>query len=70
MHTANNDQNRFKRFRDRRKAQGMKELRMWVFDPQAHEIKREARRQSLSLRNDSAEAETMDFIEAVSDWGD
>lgn len=60
--------NRFQRFRARRKAQGMKELRLWVPDPAQPGFAAEVKRQVDLLREAPEEQETLEFIETAADW--
>ncbi len=61
--------NRFQRFRARRKAQGMKELRLWVPDPAQPGFAAEVKRQVALLREAPEEREALEFIETAADWG-
>lgn len=54
---------KFRRYRGRQAAKGMKLLRMWVPDPNAPGFRDEAERQARLLRGASEEAEALDFIE-------
>lgn len=60
--------NRFQRFRARRKAQGMKELRLWVPDPAQPGFAAEVKRQVDLLRKTPEEQEALEFIETTADW--
>ena len=60
--------NRFQRFRARRKAQGMKELRLWVSDPAQPGFAAEVKRQVDLLRKTPEEQEALEFIETTADW--
>jgi hypothetical protein len=44
---------------------GMKQLRIWVPDPQRPEFAKEAERQAKLLRGRPEEGEAMEFIEAA-----
>jgi len=59
---------KFQRYRDRRKAQGMKLLRVWVPDPHAQGFRRKARNQAALLRGAPEEREALAFIESAADW--
>jgi hypothetical protein len=61
---------KFQRYRQSRKAQGMKLLRMWVPDPHAPGFREEAERQAALIRGAPEELEALDFIEAAAHWGD
>ena len=58
---------KFKRYRARQKARGMKLVRIWVPDPNAPGFRAEARRQARLLRGAPEEAEALDFIAASLD---
>lgn len=59
-----NTMDKFKRYRARQKARGMKLVRIWVPDPNAPGFKAEARRQARVLRSAPEQKEALDFIEA------
>lgn len=48
----------------------MKLVRIWVPDPRAPGFAEEARRQAELLAGAPEEADALDFIEKVADWGD
>src|SRR5690242_1744002 len=56
---------KFQRYRARRKAEGMKLVRIWIPDPRSPEIAERARREAESLRGAEDEQEALDFIEAA-----
>ena len=64
------DPDKFRRYRARQKAKGMKLLRIWVPDPDAPGFAEEARRQAALLRGDPHEAEVLEWIEQVADTTD
>ena len=59
---------KFQRYRKRQQHRGMKQLRIWVPDPNRPEFAAEARRQGLLLRGRAEEAEALDFIGAAVEW--
>lgn len=59
---------KFQRYRQQQQRRGMKQLRIWVPDPNRPEFAAEARRQGLSLRGRAEEAEALDFIGAAFEW--
>jgi hypothetical protein len=69
--------NKFSRYRASKRRQGLKEIRLWVPDPEAPGFREEARRQAALLRGTPEEQEALDFIEAATtdldlepyDWG-
>jgi len=58
---------RVKRHRDALRASGLRPVQIWVPDTRSPKFAEECRRQSLLLREDSAEVELLDWIEAASD---
>ena len=56
--------------RARLREQGLHPIQFWVPDVRSPAFKAEAARQARVVAMDPHEAETMDFIEAVADWGD
>lgn len=64
--TARGDaEGKFRRFRARRKADGMKLARIWIPDPRSPEVAARALREAESLRGAADEQEVLDFIEAA-----
>ncbi len=59
---------KFQRYRQQQTRRGMKQLRIWVPDPNRPEFAAEARRQGLALRGRAEEAEALDFIGAAFEW--
>ena len=57
--------NKFKAYRARKKAAGLKEVRRWVWDVNSPEFKEQLRREAEILNAAPGESETMDFIEGV-----
>lgn len=60
--------NKFQRYRQRRRALGLKEVRLWIPDPAAPGFREEIARQAASLRGAAEEAEIMAFVDAA--WDD
>jgi hypothetical protein len=58
-------QNKFARFRARKKAKGLREIRMWVPDVNAAGFQERLDEQIARLNASASERETLDFIEAV-----
>jgi len=56
---------KFRRYRARRKADGMKLARIWIPDPRSPQIAEQALREAESLRGAADEQEILDFIEAA-----
>jgi hypothetical protein len=59
---------KFQRYRLQQQRRGMKQLRIWVPDPNRPEFAEEARRQGLLLRGRPEETEALDFIAAAMEW--
>jgi hypothetical protein len=57
--------NKFARYRERKRAQGLKLMRMWVLDTNAPGFHEEVNRQLAILRNAPEQEETLDFFEAI-----
>ena len=53
------------RYRQNKRRQGMKLLRIWVPDPNAPGFAEEVRRQAALLRDAAEEDEVLEFIEAA-----
>jgi Protein of unknown function (DUF3018) len=51
-----------------RKRASMRLVRLWVPDTRSKRFAAECRRQSLLLKDDPAEVETLQFIERAADW--
>ena len=54
--------------RARLRAQGLRPIQIWVPDVRSPAFKAEARRQSRLVAALPGEQDTMDFIEAITDW--
>ena len=63
---------RVKQHRDGLRAAGLRPIQIWVPDTRRPGFAEECRRQSLSLRDDPLERETLDWLEAAAaetkDW--
>lgn len=57
-----------RRYRQQQQRRGMKQLRIWVPDPNRPEFAAEARRQGLALRGRAEEAEALGFIGVGFGW--
>jgi hypothetical protein len=58
---------RMRAYRERLRRQGLRAVQLWVPDTRSPRFAAAARRQSRLIRDDPAEQEIMDFIEAVAD---
>ena len=63
---------KFRRYRAKKKAQGLREVRLWVPDVHAPGFGAEADRQAKLLRGTPGERDAIAFIEAVMEetWND
>lgn len=59
---------KFQRYRQQWRRRGMKQLRLWVSDPNRPEFTAEAKRQGLFLRGRVEESEALGFIAAALEW--
>lgn len=59
---------KFQRYRQQQQRRGMKQLRIWVPDPNRPEFAAEAKRQGRSLRGRAEESEALGFIGAAFEW--
>ncbi|SMD09155.1 Protein of unknown function [Rhizobium sp. RU36D] len=66
--SADDGLTKFQRYRRQQQHRGMKQLRIWVPDPQRPEFAAEAERQGLLLRGRPEEAEALAFIAAATEW--
>lgn len=57
-------------YRERKRREGLRLVQMWLPDQKSPEFLKEAARQSRLIRESPGEKETMDFIEAITDWSD
>ncbi len=58
-------ESKFARYRQNKRRQGMKLLRIWVPDPNAPGFAEEVKRQAALLRDAPEQEEVLDFIEAA-----
>jgi len=58
---------RVKRHRDRLRRAGLRPVQIWVPDTRQPGFAEECRRQSLMLRDDPLERETLDWLESTAD---
>ncbi len=61
---------RMRGYRVRQRAAGLRLIQLWVPDTRSENFVEECRRQSLLVRGDPAEAETLAFIEHTGAWED
>jgi hypothetical protein len=65
MPAAARHESKFARYRQNKRRQGMKLLRIWVPDPNAPGFAEEVRRQAALLSDAAEEDEVLEFIEAA-----
>jgi hypothetical protein len=58
---------RVQKHRDALREAGLRPLQIWVPDTRREGFAEECRRQSLSIQNDAAEQDTLDWLEIVAD---
>ncbi|MEN8132598.1 MAG: antitoxin MazE family protein [Pseudomonadota bacterium] len=68
MQTA--EKNKFKRYRERLKAKGLRQIHLWVPDTNRPGFADELRRQVASLKGAPEEQDALDFIEETADWSE
>lgn len=61
---------RVKKYRDALRAAGLRPVQIWVPDTRRDGFAKECRRQSMALRGDSHDAETLDWLEEAADTKD
>jgi hypothetical protein len=66
-HPKESDFDKFKRYREARKASGQRLLRIWVPDPRAAAFRKKAARQAALLRGAPEESDALSFIEKAAD---
>ncbi len=59
-----------RRYRERMRAKGLRQVQLWVPDTRSPEFAAECRRQSLLVADDPAEQAIMDELEALQDIED
>ena len=64
------EKNKFKRYRERLKAKGLRQIHLWVPDTKQPGFADELRRQVTSLKGAPEEQEALDFIEETADWSE
>jgi hypothetical protein len=69
---AERDPNKFRRYRERKKAQGLREIRMWVPDVNAPRFQERLKDQIERINASEDEREVMIFCEAAAEemWRD
>ncbi|TVP83195.1 MAG: DUF3018 family protein [Thioalkalivibrio sp.] len=70
MHSTSQDPDKFRRYRERLKAKGLRQIHLWVPDTANPRFQQELRRQLALVEASREDRETLDFIEAAADWSD
>ena len=70
MHSTSQDPDKFRRYRERLKAKGLRQIHLWVPDTASPRFQEELRRQLALVEASREDRETLDFIEAAADWSD
>lgn len=63
LHTARPD--KYKRYRERKKAAGLKQVRVWALDPDAPGFRERLMADQVRIRDSESERATVAFIEAM-----
>lgn len=64
---SSDNTHRNRRYRERMRAKGLRQIRLWVPDTRSMAFVAECRRQSLLVADDPAEREIMDELELLQD---
>jgi hypothetical protein len=70
MHSTSQDPDKFRRYRERLKAKGLRQIHLWVPDTGSPRFQKELRRQLALVEASTEDRETLEFIEAAADWSD
>ena len=70
MHSTSQDPDKFRRYRERLKAKGLRQIHLWVPDTASPRFQNELRRQLALVEASTEDRETLEFIEAAADWSD
>ncbi|AHE97291.1 antitoxin MazE family protein [Thioalkalivibrio paradoxus] len=70
MHSTTQDPDKFRRYRERLKAKGLRQIHLWVPDTASPRFQQELRRQLALVEASTEDRETLEFIEAAADWSD
>lgn len=61
---------KFRRYRERLKARGLRQIQLWVPDTTHPRFQDELRRQLALVEQAGEDRETLEFIERSADWSD
>lgn len=70
MQPTKQDSEKFRRYRARLKARGLRQIQIWVPDTKRPDFQAELRRQLAIVENAREDREALEFIEAAADWND
>jgi len=70
MGSTNQDPAKFRQYRERLKARGMRRIQLWVPDTSHPRFQEELRRQLALIESGDDDQETLDFIEQSAEWTD
>ena len=70
MPSVNQNPDKFRRYRERLKAKGMRQIQLWVPDTTHPRFQEELRRQLALIEHTDEDRDTLDFIEKSADWSD
>jgi len=68
MATTQTESNKFKRYRQRLKARGLRQIQLWVPDTSKAGFERKLEKQLRTVEAGADDAEALDFIEQAADW--
>lgn len=70
MHITDQPPDKFRRYRERLKARGLRQIQLWVPDTTHPRFQDELRRQLALVEQAGEDRETLTFIERAADWSD
>lgn len=70
MGSTNQNPAKFRQYRERLKARGMRRIQLWVPDTGRPGFQKELRRQLALVEGGSDDQDTLEFIEKSADWDD
>ncbi len=70
MHSTDRPPDKFRRYRERLKARGLRQIQLWVPDTTHPRFQDELRRQLTLVEHSEEDREALAFIECAADWSD
>lgn len=70
MTAVNSEANKFKRYRQRLKDRGLRQIQLWVPDTSRAGFDRKLAEQLREVESAPDDADSLEFIEGVADWED